>query len=157
MTLLTSKVDGGRGGGRGNRRTTTTTTTATTWWWMLGVWCLVSLTNKNHPYYSGGVSAQFLTPDGERRDQTFQFLEFDNGKVNQKFEGMLRYYCTFRGKWSKERHPNDFPKSPSYSAPVMISHSNGYRMWTGTETATLGVESIAEVRNKNITNNDDNK
>jgi hypothetical protein len=57
----------------------------------------------------------------------------------------LRYYCTFRGKWSEERHPNDFPRSPSWSGPVIISHSNGYRMWTGTETATAGVESMAEV------------
>ena len=87
----------------------------------------------------------YLTPEGERRDQTFQVLEFENGLINQKFDGILRYYCTFRGKWSKERHPQDFPRSPSFSAPVLLSHSNGYRMWTGTETATLGVESIAEV------------
>ena len=87
----------------------------------------------------------YLTPEGERRDQTFQVLEFENGLINQKYDGILRYYCTFRGKWSKERHPQDFPRSPSFSAPVFISHSNGYRMWTGTETATLGVESIAEV------------
>ena len=101
--------------------------------------------------YQTKVNAQssfrdpYLTPEGERRDQTFQVLEFENGLINQKFDGILRYYCTFRGKWSKERHPQDFPRSPSFSAPVLLSHSNGYRMWTGTETATLGVESIAEV------------
>ena len=92
------------------------------------------------------VHSQFNEPPGQRREQTFKVLEFENGNINQRFEGTLRYYCTFRGKWSEERHPIDFPKSPSWSAPVMISHSNGYRMWTGTETATLGVESIAEVR-----------
>jgi hypothetical protein len=104
---------------------------------------MIDQDKKNH----GGifVSAQFLTPAGERRNQTYHFVEFNNSEVDQTFDGMLRYYCTFRGKWSKERHPNDFPRSPSYSAPVMISHSNGYRMWTGTETATLGVEMIAEV------------
>jgi hypothetical protein len=150
MTLLKPKLGGGSHGG------TIPTTTTTTWWWMLGVWCLASIihspndNSNNNNSFKGGVAAQFLTPDGERREPTFQVLEFEDGLVNQKFDGMLRYYCTFRGKWSKERHPNDFPKSPSYSAPVMISHSNGYRMWTGTEAATLGVESIAEVRSENV-------
>jgi hypothetical protein len=92
-----------------------------------------------------GNNAQFNEPPGQRRQQTYRILEFENGSVNQRYEGALRYYCTFRGKWTKNRHPNDFPRSPSYSAPVIIAHSNGYRMWTGSETATLGVESIAEV------------
>lgn len=89
--------------------------------------------------------AQFNEPPGERRNQTYGILEFENGSVNQRYDGTLRYYCTFRGKWTKERHPVDFPRSASWSAPVILSHSNGYRMWTGDETATLGVESIAEV------------
>lgn len=91
------------------------------------------------------VRAQFNEPPGERREQTFRVLEFEDGTVNQRFEGTLRYYCTFRGKWTKERHPVDFPRAASWGPPIMISHSNGYRMWTGTEAATLGVESIAEV------------
>jgi hypothetical protein len=89
--------------------------------------------------------SQFNEPPGKRRDQTFRVLEFENGSINQRFEGTLRYYCTFRGKWTQQRHPNDFPRSPSWSGPVILSHSNGYRMWTGSETATLGIESIAEV------------
>jgi hypothetical protein len=89
---------------------------------------------------------QFNEPPGKRREQTFKVIEFENSNVNQRYPGLLRYYCTFRGKWSEERHPNDFPRSPSWSGPILISHSNGYRMWTGTEAATAGVESIAEVR-----------
>lgn len=91
-------------------------------------------------------NGQFNDPPGERREQTFKVLEFENSNINQRYPEALRYYCTFRGKWSEERHPADFPRSPSWSAPVMISHSNGYRMWTGTEAVTAGVESIAEVR-----------
>eukprot|EP00538_Stauroneis_constricta_P013667 CAMPEP_0119555466 /NCGR_PEP_ID=MMETSP1352-20130426/7668_1 /TAXON_ID=265584 /ORGANISM="Stauroneis constricta, Strain CCMP1120" /LENGTH=331 /DNA_ID=CAMNT_0007602229 /DNA_START=287 /DNA_END=1282 /DNA_ORIENTATION=- len=86
----------------------------------------------------------FQEPDGQRRDQTFRVQYFENSQIEQSYPGTLRYYCTFRGKWSKRRQPVDFPKSASWSQPVMISHSNEYRMWTGTETATLGVESIAE-------------
>lgn len=90
------------------------------------------------------VKSQFNEPPESRRKQTFRVLEFENSNINQRFPGALRYYCTFRGKWNEQRHPAGFPRSPSYSAPIILSHSNGYRMWTGTETATLGVESIAE-------------
>jgi hypothetical protein len=92
------------------------------------------------------VNAQFNEPPGERREQTYRVLEFENSNINQRYPGTLRYYCTFRGKWSEERHPIDFPHSASWSGPVVISHSNGYRMWTGTEAVTAGIESIAEVR-----------
>mmetsp|Transcript_45494 Transcript_45494/g.110693 ORF Transcript_45494/g.110693 Transcript_45494/m.110693 type:complete len:364 (-) Transcript_45494:199-1290(-) len=90
------------------------------------------------------VQAQFNEPPGQRREQTYRVLEFENSEINQRYPGLLRYYCTFRGKWNEERHPNDFPRSPSWSGPTIISHSNGYRMWTGTETITAGGESIAE-------------
>eukprot|EP00532_Pseudo-nitzschia_australis_P007131 CAMPEP_0168177166 /NCGR_PEP_ID=MMETSP0139_2-20121125/8277_1 /TAXON_ID=44445 /ORGANISM="Pseudo-nitzschia australis, Strain 10249 10 AB" /LENGTH=588 /DNA_ID=CAMNT_0008096135 /DNA_START=253 /DNA_END=2019 /DNA_ORIENTATION=+ len=89
-------------------------------------------------------NAQFNEPPGKRREQTFRIMEFEVSNVNQHYPGDLRYYCTFRGKWSEERHPIDFPKSPSWSAPVIVSHSNGWRMWTGTETVTAGVEYLAE-------------
>ena len=111
---------------------------------LLLILCLVYFPTKVHSQARG--EPVFNDPEGERREQTFKVLEFEYGTVNQRFDGIMRYYCTFRGKWSQERHPNDFPRYPSWSAPVLISHSNGYRMWTGTETATLGVESIAEVR-----------
>jgi hypothetical protein len=100
-----------------------------------------TITSTNAQFTNG----QFNEPPGQRREQTFKVLEFENSNINQRYPGTLRYYCTFRGKWSEERHPNDFPRSASWSAPVIISHSNGYRMWTGTEAATPGVESIAEV------------
>ncbi|KAG7342416.1 hypothetical protein IV203_007509 [Nitzschia inconspicua] len=90
------------------------------------------------------VGGQFNEPPGKRREQTFKVLEFENSNINQRYPGTLRYYCTFRGKWSAERHPNDFPRRPSWGPPIIVSHSNGYRMWTGTEAVTAGVESIAE-------------
>jgi len=95
-----------------------------------------------------GVSAQtgtFNLAPGQLRQQTFRVLEFEYGTINQRFEGTLRYYCTFRGKWNKWRMPNNFPRTPSWSPPIFISHSDGYQMWSGSVDATLGVESIAEV------------
>ena len=92
------------------------------------------------------VAGQFNEPPGQRREQTYRVLEFEASNINQHYPGDLRYYCTFRGKWSAERHPHDFPASPSFSAPVLVSHTKNYRMWTGTETVTAGVEYLAEVR-----------
>jgi len=90
------------------------------------------------------VTAQFNEPPGQRREQTFRVREFELSNINQHYPGDLRYYCTFRGKWSDERHPNDFPKAASWSAPTLVSHSKDWRMWTGTETVTAGVEYMAE-------------
>ncbi len=94
---------------------------------------------------SSCVHAQFNEPPGQRREQTYRVREFELSNINQHYPGDLRYYCTFRGKWSPERHPNDFPKTASWSAPVIMSHSKDWRMWTGTETVTAGVEYMAEV------------
>lgn len=90
------------------------------------------------------IQAQFNEPPGQRREQTYRVREFELSNINQHYPGDLRYYCTFRGKWSAERHPNDFPKTASWSAPVIMSHSKDWRMWTGTETVTAGVEYMAE-------------
>jgi len=90
------------------------------------------------------ATGQFNEPPGQRREQTFRILEYELSSINQHYPGDLRYYCTFRGKWSEERHPFDFPSAASWSAPTLVSHSKNYRMWTGTETVTAGVEYIAE-------------
>jgi len=90
------------------------------------------------------AQAQFNEPPGQRREQTFRVVEFEMSNINQHYPGDLRYYCTFRGKWTPERHPTHFPQSASWSAPVIVSHSKDWRMWTGTETVTAGIEYMAE-------------
>lgn len=105
---------------------------------------LLLLLSATNTYTIPGCLAQFNEPPGARREQTFRVEEFELSNINQHFPGDLRYYCTFRGKWSGERHPKDFPKSPSWSAPTIVSHSKDWRMWTGTETVTAGVEYLAE-------------
>lgn len=114
----------------------TTQTTTTPLLVLLGILLLV-LSEKT-------TLAQFNEPPGQRREQTYRVREFELSNVNQHYPGDLRYYCTFRGKWSAERHPNDFPKAASWSSPVLMSHSKDWRMWTGTETVTAGVEYMAE-------------
>jgi hypothetical protein len=120
--------------------TTTTTTTNKNMAQKLSLVFLLVLISINN------VNGQFNEPPGQRREQTYRILEYEASNINQHYTGLLRYYCTFRGKWSKERHPNDFPSSPSFSAPIIVSHSKNYRLWTGTETVTAGIEYVAEVR-----------
>ena len=128
------------------KMTPQTTTTTTTMKMMLSILLLLSMmsssVNNNVVLF---VNGQFNEPPGQRREQTYRILEYEASNINQHYSGLLRYYCTFRGKWSAERHPNDFPSSPSWSAPIIVSHSKNYRMWTGTETVTAGVEYVAEV------------
>mmetsp|Transcript_29159 Transcript_29159/g.62487 ORF Transcript_29159/g.62487 Transcript_29159/m.62487 type:complete len:588 (+) Transcript_29159:179-1942(+) len=119
--------------------TTTSPKTPSTLWFAFLVWISLASASKNT-----FANAQFNEPPGQRREQTYRIVEFEASNINQHYPGILRYYCTFRGKWSKERHPNDFPGSASWSAPVLVSHSKDWRMWTGTETVTAGVEYIAE-------------
>ena len=119
------------------KMTLQTTTTTTTIKKVMPILLLLSM--------SIFVTGQFNEPPGQRREQTYRILEYEASNINQHYSGLLRYYCTFRGKWSAERHPNDFPSSPSWSAPIIVSHSKNYRMWTGTETVTAGVEYVAEV------------
>ena len=126
---------------------TTTATTMKTMKMMVSILLLqlLFLVNSNNNNVVLFVNGQFNEPPGQRREQTYRILEYEASNINQHYSGLLRYYCTFRGKWSAERHPNDFPSSPSWSAPIIVSHSKNYRMWTGTETVTAGVEYVAEV------------
>jgi hypothetical protein len=125
-----------------NMATTTTTTTTTN----KNMCVLILLLLLSFFDVVKIVNGQFNEPPGQRREQTYRILEYEASNINQHYTGLLRYYCTFRGKWSKERHPNDFPSSPSFSAPIIVSHSKNYRLWTGTETVTAGIEYVAEVR-----------
>lgn len=94
------------------------------------------------------TAQQFNEPEGQRRDQTYRVVEFENSGIDQSYDGYLSYDCTFRGKWSQARHPREFPTRASWSMPVMVSHSNAWRFWTGTEAVRTGAESVAEVRLK---------
>jgi hypothetical protein len=126
--------------------TTTQTTTVTVMLSSILLLLLsISTSTNNNVINVLFVNGQFNEPAGQRREQTYRVLEYEASSINQHYPGLLRYYCTFRGKWSAERHPNDFPSSPSWSAPIIVSHSKNYRMWTGTETVTAGVEYMAEV------------
>jgi len=57
------------------------------------------------------------------------------------------YQCIFTNLWTKSRHPNDFPKNPHWSPPVVVSHDLEYFLFREGENATEGLESVAETGN----------
>ena len=59
----------------------------------------------------------------------------------------VTYSCTFKNNWSAENHPVGYPGDMAHwSPPVVVSHNDRYSMWAPGDLASLGVETVAEVR-----------
>lgn len=55
-----------------------------------------------------------------------------------------QYRLTFEATWSAVTHPIDFPPNPHFSGLIGASHSPAVRLWEEGETATPGIENMAE-------------
>ncbi len=55
------------------------------------------------------------------------------------------YACEFHNLWNEINHPFDFPSNAHWSPPVIVAHSNKYRMWETGELASDGVKEVVEV------------
>ena len=54
------------------------------------------------------------------------------------------YSVVFDATWSAATHPRDFPGSAHFSALIGAVHNDGVRFWASGETASAGIESMAE-------------
>lgn len=54
------------------------------------------------------------------------------------------YSVTFNATWSVATHPRDFPRGAHFSPLIGAVHDDGVRFWASGETATPGIESMAE-------------
>jgi hypothetical protein len=63
-------------------------------------------------------------------------------------EESARYLLTFEATWSEATHPTDFPPNPHFSGLIGATHSAGVGLWEEGETATPGIESMAETGEK---------
>ena len=59
-------------------------------------------------------------------------------------DGSAKYKFTFKGEWTKQSHPQDFPSGPHFSSVVGCSHNLSYVMWRPGQNATKGVQLVAE-------------
>jgi hypothetical protein len=55
-----------------------------------------------------------------------------------------RYSVTFESTWRAETHPTDFPADAHYSRLVGGTHSSRVRFWAAGDTASPGIEAMAE-------------
>ena len=54
------------------------------------------------------------------------------------------YSVVFDATWSATTHPNSFPRGAHFSPLIGAVHNDGVRFWATGETATPGIESMAE-------------
>ena len=63
-----------------------------------------------------------------------------------------RYLLTFEATWSEATHPTDFPPNPHFSGLIGATHHDGVRLWEEGETATPGIQNMAETGGKSPLN-----
>ncbi len=54
------------------------------------------------------------------------------------------YSVVFDATWSAATHPTDYPRGAHFSPLIGAVHDDGVRFWASGETATPGIESMAE-------------
>ena len=54
------------------------------------------------------------------------------------------YSVAFEATWSPATHPDNFPRGAHFSPLIGAVHNDGVRFWASGETATPGIESMAE-------------
>lgn len=70
-------------------------------------------------------------------------------------ESNARYTVTFDAAWSNETHPNSaFPNNPHFSGLIGATHSKPDIVWAPGDTATPGIENMAETGGKSPLNSE---
>ena len=62
----------------------------------------------------------------------------------------VKYTVTFKSTWSSITHPTQFPPNPHFSGLVGAVHDNRASLWKRGETASPGMELMAETGGKGI-------
>lgn len=63
-------------------------------------------------------------------------------------EQSVSYRLTFDATWSAQTHPVDFPGNPHFSGLIGATHNVGVRLWEEGETASPGIQNMAETGSK---------
>lgn len=77
--------------------------------------------------------------------EIYDFTYSTDSDVWWQARNTTNYYCIFRNLWTKERHPNDYPKMAKWSDIMLYSSTKDFRPWLKNRATTLGIETLAEV------------
>jgi Spondin_N len=70
----------------------------------------------------------------------------NKGVTSESVTDKIRYQCTFRGLWTKERQPKNYPESQArWSGPILWTHTLQFKPWSQGFAVTRGAEKMAEV------------
>ncbi len=59
-----------------------------------------------------------------------------------------KYTVVFESTWSSSTHPTNFPADPHFSGLIGATHNDNVRFWAKGETASTGIEVMAETGGK---------
>ncbi len=80
-------------------------------------------------------------------DGSYQVLSAELAQADEN----AQYEVIFISDWSVETHPYQYPSGQSHFAGLIgATHQSHYRLWTTGETATPGIEQMAETGAKSI-------
>jgi len=115
-----------------------------------GMVCLVSSLLFSVVNGAGeNVAEQFNSrPDTIRRSTPSEKLVFLSGSEywrNEADRQQMRYYCTFRNLWTKQRHPVDYPTTQArWSPEIVYSGIESNQPWRLGDSVTVGIEKLVE-------------
>tara|TARA_R110002072_G_scaffold87129_3_gene196631 strand:+ start:44194 stop:45264 length:1071 start_codon:yes stop_codon:yes gene_type:complete len=72
-------------------------------------------------------------------------------------QGSARYELTFQSTWSAGTHPTQFPGNPHYSPLVGGTHNSNAVFWAPGQTASNGIEQMAETGGTSLLVNEVNQ
>jgi len=95
--------------------------------------------NVAEQFNDRGNTIRFAYPDYEKVTYLTGSEYWRN--ENQK----MRYYCTFRNLWTKQRHPVDYPTTQAMWSPELVySGIQSNRPWRPDDSVTAGIEKLVE-------------
>lgn len=121
----------------------------TTWEWTFPGGNPSSSTEQNPSvrYEQAGVFDVTLTVTNQAGTSTETRTDYVSVALRE-----ATYEVTFRGNWTVENHPIDFPENDHFSDAVGMIHNDSAFLFEEGEIASLGIQRVAEVgRNGRIT------
>lgn len=80
---------------------------------------------------------------------------YDDGDTSSsRCSGTETYTVVFNATWSSSTHPTDFPSNPHFSGLIGGTHNENVSFWTTGETASSGIENMAELGSKTDLNSE---
>lgn len=100
-----------------------------------------------------GWTALMWASHNGRKNTVVRLLK-ENPKVDPSRKSTATYQLEFHATWSATTHPNNFPFNPHFSGLIGGVHNDSVHFWERGESASNGMEVMAETGSKSPLNNE---